>query len=158
MVKKKSIEESYFVTWEHYVTFSFQSPKVLLKHSHAPSFPHCSRLLLCCKGSHVFCKWSLKPKTYTTWPFTGSVLSPALERPFLSNVHRAGPVRQPRISFSVCLWKRIIKWDLMLEVENLLLTSVFPSAHRETSPPGKCPTNARFLPGRIINAVCQVQE
>lgn len=146
------------MTWEHYVTFSFQSPKVLLQHSHAPSFPHCSRLLLCCKGSHVFCKWSLKPKTYTTWPFTGSVLSAALERPFLSNVHRAGPVRQPRISFSVCLWKRIIKWDLMLEVENLLLTSVFPSAHRETSPPGKCPTNARFLPGRIINAVCQVQE
>ena len=33
----------------------------------------------CCRSSQVVSKWPAKPKTYTTQPFPGNVLSTALE-------------------------------------------------------------------------------
>ena len=48
--------------------------------------------------------------------------------------------------------------DLMLEAKNLWLTFVSFQHTGRQGPPKKCPANARFLLGRIFNAICQAQE
>lgn len=103
--------------------------------------------------------WPLKPKAFTFWPFTESLLTAALEScgkdsylfPVCIELVQSG--KQESLFLNVPVEENR-KADFMLEAENLLLTSVFSSAHTETSPPGKCLTKARFLPGRISKVIC----
>ena len=68
------------------------------------------------------------------------------------------PIQARRNLFLSLSMEKNYNVNLILEAENLFLISVFSLAHRETSPPRKCPTKLRFLPSRIFSVICQVQE